>query len=265
MRIAIGRSGLPMTANTVQAIGAREWGGKIEDHERAREPLLFFLRRHSAETQPSLHESMSADIGSAKSRQCSPQNNPRRKQTRAPVYVLSFLLALSLVYIFHGQVGRTLPRIQGVEYEDANGDIVYGLRIFAPGTQTEGGAPRDWLIEVGKIPDDSLRDRQLSSYVGLADSWLYFRLTSGEETHFLLASLWLVSRNEVTDVASTRNILLMTLHCTAGESYPPRGSCRNSTQRSKPTRLRCESNNTPSALTGHSHCCILGWDPSHAL
>ena len=119
---------------------------------------------------------------------------PTESPSRGPNRILSLIIAVLLVIIFHGQFGKSLPRIQGVEYEDANGDIVYGLRLYAPGAQTEGGAPKQWLLEVGKIPDDGLRDRQLSAYVGLADSWLYFRVTSGEETHFLLASLWLVSR-----------------------------------------------------------------------
>lgn len=62
-----------------------------------------------------------------------------------------------------------LPRLQAVRYPANEGDdVVYGLRLTIPDWSNGGG--KDWIAEVGKIPDDSLRSHLLGSYVGLADN-----------------------------------------------------------------------------------------------
>jgi hypothetical protein len=110
---------------------------------------------------------------------------------------LSFLaLALLIVYHFHLDWKHTLPRLQAIAYPASEGqDITYGLRLSL------GPSERDkertaWQFELGKIVDDGLRQRVLNQEVGVgvSDSWWYFKVVSGEDSHLLLASLWQVSR-----------------------------------------------------------------------
>jgi hypothetical protein len=189
------------------------------------------------------------------------QQGQRRRRGRR--LILSLVLALMIVLLSHGAWRKTWPRIQGIEYEDANGDLVYGLRIYAPDVTTEGGVPRDWLIEVGKIPDDGLRDRQLSSYVGLADSWLYFRVTSGDDTHFLLASLWLVS-DRVAILRLVKRFLCCFIKY-AGKPSTQGGGGSDPTQGPKPSRISQDAHHSQATIIGNPHGGILGRDAGRTL
>jgi hypothetical protein len=107
--------------------------------------------------------------------------------------LLRLLIALFLVYYFHLSSIPSLPRLQPIAYPVEEGDIVYGLRVIVPLPSRGRGPPRKWMVEVGKVPDDNLKSRVIDQYVGLSDNWWYFKVETPEETHFLLASLFLVS------------------------------------------------------------------------
>lgn len=88
--------------------------------------------------------------------------------------------------------------MQAISYPAGGGeDITYGLRLsLGSGGGSKEECRRGWQLELGKIVDDRLRQRVLNQEVGVgvSDSWWYFKVVSGEESHLLLASLWQVSR-----------------------------------------------------------------------
>ncbi|ORY81790.1 hypothetical protein BCR35DRAFT_303943 [Leucosporidium creatinivorum] len=140
-----------------------------------------------------------------------PINNKRTSPSPSRWSSLSLLaLALLIVYHFHLDWTPTLPKIQAIAYPAGEGeDITYGLRISlgaGGGGRKEGEQQRSaWQFELGKIGDDGLRQRVLNQEVGvgLSDSFWYFKVVSGEDTHLLLASLWqanLITRREAEAV-----------------------------------------------------------------
>ncbi|GAA5904064.1 hypothetical protein JCM6882_003815 [Rhodosporidiobolus microsporus] len=103
--------------------------------------------------------------------------------------LLRLLIGLLIVQHLHWPSFASLPRIQPCRYPtEPGGDVVWGFRVVS-----SPEAATQWAIEVGKIGDDALKGRLAESYVGLSDSWLYLRVTSGEETHLVLASLFLAN------------------------------------------------------------------------
>ncbi|SCV71888.1 BQ2448_4582 [Microbotryum intermedium] len=124
--------------------------------------------------------------------------------SRSSTY-LKLVLALLLVYHLHlpsFTLPTSLPRIEAIAYPPQLGhDIVYGLRVVIP--TTSQGKPDQLLLEIGKIPDDQLKGRVLDSFVGLSDSWFFFKIQSKEDTHYLLATLFmanLVTRQEANQI-----------------------------------------------------------------
>lgn len=123
-----------------------------------------------------------------------PPPPPSERSSWSSLSLLAF--ALLIVYHFHLDWTPSLPRIQAIAYPAGEGeDITYGLRLSLGGRG--GDKERSaWQIELGKIVDDGLRQRVLNQEVGVgvSDSWWYFKVVSGEDSHLLLASLWQVSR-----------------------------------------------------------------------
>lgn len=99
-----------------------------------------------------------------------------------------------------------LPRLQAIRYPCARGeDVVYGLRLSIPsfppssssGTKAASGSADSFYVEVGRIPDDSLKSHLVGQYVGLADNFWFFTVGNKGELHTFLASLFLVSARMV--------------------------------------------------------------------
>lgn len=119
---------------------------------------------------------------------------PTRNNTAFAI-ISRLAIALALFFYFHlDTLVPTLPRLEPIVYPSEPGqDIVYGWRLSIP-VHRRGQAATELLLELGKIPDDRLKGRVIDSYAGLADNWLYFRVGDTEQTHVLLASLFLVSK-----------------------------------------------------------------------
>ncbi|BGP16564.1 hypothetical protein JCM10213_000524 [Rhodosporidiobolus nylandii] len=115
--------------------------------------------------------------------------------------LLHLLVPLILIQRLHWPSFQSLPRIQPCLYPAAPGEeVVYGFRVLSPPESSTR-----WAVEVGKIPDDGLKGRVAESYMGLTDNWLYLRVSDGEETHLVLASLFLanlISRAEAEAILS---------------------------------------------------------------
>ncbi|SCZ88725.1 BZ3500_MvSof-1268-A1-R1_Chr2-1g04595 [Microbotryum saponariae] len=133
------------------------------------------------------------------------EKHPTPPWISRPSTYLKLLLALFLVYHLHLPSftrPTSLPRIEAIAYPPQPGqDIVYGLRVIIP--ITSQGKPDQLLLEIGKIPDDQLKGRVLDSFVGLSDSWFFFKIQSKEDTHYLLATLFmanLVTRQEANQI-----------------------------------------------------------------
>ncbi|GAA6028383.1 hypothetical protein JCM8097_007005 [Rhodosporidiobolus ruineniae] len=103
--------------------------------------------------------------------------------------VVQLLLGFLVVQHLHWPSLAALPRIQPCRYPSAPGEpVVYGFRVVSSPSSS-----RKWAVEVGKIPDETLKGRVATSYVGLTDNWLYLRVSDGDETHLVLASLFLAN------------------------------------------------------------------------
>ncbi|GAA6000081.1 hypothetical protein JCM10207_006042 [Rhodosporidiobolus poonsookiae] len=103
--------------------------------------------------------------------------------------LVKILVGLVLIQYLHWPAWSSLPRIQPVRYPARPGqDIVYGFRI-ASSPEKSG----QWVVELGKISDDALKGQLAGSFAGLTDNWLYLRVSNGEETHLVLASLFLAN------------------------------------------------------------------------
>lgn len=110
--------------------------------------------------------------------------------------LLRLILVIALIFRVH-DVQFSFPTVTPVVYPAAEGqDVSYGLRIVVP-LRGQGNPPPTWQAEIGKISDDNLRNKMMGSYVGLADNFFYFKIDSPEQSHLLLASLWMVSLHEI--------------------------------------------------------------------
>ncbi|GAA5975706.1 hypothetical protein JCM11641_005843 [Rhodosporidiobolus odoratus] len=115
--------------------------------------------------------------------------------------IFRLTIGLVLVQRLHWPSFASLPRIQPCKCYAAPGqEIVYGFRVVSsPEASTR------WAIELGRIPDDGLKGKVANSYMGLSDNWLCLRVSDGEETHLVLASLFLanlVTRDEAESILS---------------------------------------------------------------
>ncbi|ORY76951.1 hypothetical protein BCR35DRAFT_119529 [Leucosporidium creatinivorum] len=112
------------------------------------------------------------------------------------------------------------PRLQAIRYPQQPGhDLCYGIRLSSSSASAssqqvdskrkgKGKAThlqqerKDWAIELGKITDDSLKSNLVKGYVGLADGYYYFHITTPNETHTLLATLFLTDLITSTEASS---------------------------------------------------------------
>lgn len=101
---------------------------------------------------------------------------PPPKSSPRYLALLQLVFALAAVTQLHVSLPWSIPRIQAIAYPAEPGqDLVYGLRVTLPLARNKWAndrtPPKEWSFELGKVPDDGLKTRVESSYVGLSDNW----------------------------------------------------------------------------------------------